>query len=277
MTGVLEVSQIEFRSMFENLQGWSSYDVLYSPTKERMAERDMTASALQEPRNGHSSTRITVLISGSGTNLQALIDACATNALPSTGIVRVISNRKDAYGLIRAAKATPPIPTIYHNLVKYKKEYPKTDEGVQQARKAYDAELARLVLADRPDLVVCAGWMHILADDFLDPLKEAKVPVINLHPALPGQFNGANAIQRAYAAFQQGNVQETGVMVHYVISEVDMGEPILVRKIPMIAAESEADLEERIHRVEWEIIVAGTKLVVQRLREEQSLDDRPAP
>jgi len=231
-----------------------------------MDHRNMPPTALRNQQNAHSSTRITVLISGNGTNLQALIDACATNTLPSSSIVRVISNRKDAYGLIRAATATPPIPTIYHNLVKYKKEYPKTDEGVQQARKAYDAELARLVLADRPDLVVCAGWMHILADDFLDPLKEADVPVINLHPALPGQFNGANAIQRAHAAFQRGDIQETGVMVHYVISEVDMGEPILVRKVIMVEGESEGGLAERIHRVEWEIIVAGTEIVVTRLK-----------
>ncbi len=238
--------------------------------RHNMAHRNTTASALQNQHNIHSSTRIIVLISGNGTNLQALIDACATNTLPSTSIVRVISNRKDAYGLIRAATADPPIPTIYHNLVKYKKEHPKTDEGVQQARKAYDAELARLLLADSPDLVVCAGWMHILADDFLDPLTEANVPVINLHPALPGQFNGANAIQRAHAAFQQGDIQETGVMVHYVISEVDMGEPILVRKVTMVAGESEADLAQRIHRVEWEIIVDGTELVVRRLREEKS-------
>ena len=238
----------------------------------------MPASVLQQQQKqtSHPSTRITVLISGSGTNLQALIDACATNSLPSASIVRVVSNRKDAYGLVRAATATPPIANTYHNLVKYKREFPGTEEGVQRARKAYDAELARLVLADKPDLVVCAGWMHILADDFLDPLKEANVPVINLHPALPGQFNGANAIQRAHAAFQQGAIQETGVMVHYVISEVDMGEPILVRKIPMIPGESEADLAERIHRVEWAIIVEGTKLVIRRLRKEQSLDDRPA-
>ena len=189
--------------------------------------------------------------------------------LPSTNIVRVISNRKDAYGLVRATTAAPPIPTFYHNLVKYKKDYPKTDQGVREARKAYDAELARVVLADEPHLVVCAGYMNILASEFLDPLGEARVPVINLHPALPKKFNGANAIQRAYAAFQQGEIEETGVMVHYVISEVDTGEPILVRKVPMVAGEGEADLTQRIHHVEWDIIVAGTEIAIQRLRQEK--------
>ncbi|MCJ1366560.1 hypothetical protein MMC16_005689 [Acarospora aff. strigata] len=235
-----------------------------------MADGERARSVAQQ--NGTSHTRITVLISGSGTNLQALMDACATDKLPGATIVRVISNRKDAYGLVRASTANPPIPTLYHNLVQYKKEYPRTDEGVQAARKAYDAELVNLVLADKPHLVVCAGWMHILADDFLEPLKEAIVPVINLHPALPKQFNGANAIQRAHAAFQQGDIQETGVMVHYVISEVDMGEPLLVRKVPMINGESEADLTDRIHRIEWEIIVAGTELAIQRLRAQKNPD-----
>lgn len=131
--------------------------------------------------------RITVLISGNGSNLQAVIDKTSAGELPAS-IVRVISNRKDAYGLERAHKAN--IPTQYHNLVKYKKQYPSTPEGVQQAREAYDAELARLVLADSPDLVCCLGFMHVLSPRFLKPLEEAKLRIINLHPALPGAFNG---------------------------------------------------------------------------------------
>src|ERR1700734_290290 len=79
-----------------------------------------------------SPSRLLVLISGNGSNLQALIDACNTPALPHTSIIRVISNRKDAYGLQRAQKAD--IPTTYHNLVKYKKRHPTTDAGVQAAR-----------------------------------------------------------------------------------------------------------------------------------------------
>ncbi|KAI9880643.1 MAG: hypothetical protein M1830_001647 [Pleopsidium flavum] len=223
-------------------------------------------AALQD---GFPPTRITVLISGNGTNLQALMNACGTGLLPSAKIIRIISNRKDAYGLVRATTADPPIPTFYHNLVKYKTNYPKTDQGVQLAREAYDTELARVVLADEPDLVVCAGWMHILANEFLDPLKRAMVPVINLHPALP-KFKGANAIQRAYVAFQQGEIEETGVMVHYVISEVDSGEPILVRKVPMFADETEVNLTQRIHHVEWEVIVEGTRIAIQRLPNEKT-------
>lgn len=125
---------------------------------------------------------LVVLISGEGTNLQALIDAQSSEL--SAQIIQVISNRQKAGGLKRAEKAG--IPTAYHNLVKYKKEQP--DE--HQARLAYDRDLAEIILKTRPSLVVCAGWMHILAPTFLKPLEAASIPVINLHPALPGQFNG---------------------------------------------------------------------------------------
>lgn len=138
-----------------------------------------------------SSTRLTVLISGNGTNLQALIDKISAEQLPAT-IVRVISNRKDAFGLERAKRAG--IPTLYHNLLKYKKKYPSTDEGVQAAREEYDADLAKLVLQDSPELVVCLGFLHVLSRNFLDPIENAHVKIINLHPALPGAFGGSVSI-----------------------------------------------------------------------------------
>ncbi|MCJ1350781.1 MAG: hypothetical protein MMC33_000762 [Icmadophila ericetorum] len=207
-------------------------------------------------------TRITVLISGNGTNLQALIDACAASTIPDAEIIQVISNRKAAYGLQRAEKAS--IPTYYHNLIGYKKENPGLEESM--LREGYDEALAQIVLKEMPHIVVCAGWMHILAPTFLNPIANAGVPVINLHPALPGHFNGAGAIERAYEEFKKGNITKTGVMVHYVISEVDMGEPILVREIDIKPGETIQDLEQKIHRVEWEIIVEGTKVAIERIR-----------
>lgn len=87
--------------------------------------------------------------------------------------------------------------------------------------------------------------MHILSDSFLDLIP---TPIINLHPALPGAFDGANAIGRAYEAFQKGEIERTGVMVHRVIKEVDRGEPLVVREIEM-REETLQQLEERIHQV----------------------------
>src|ERR1043165_1065185 len=98
---------------------------------------------------------LTVLISGSGTNLQALIDACGSSPLERAKITHVISNKKDAYGLTRAQNAN--IPTTYHNLVAggYKKKNP---DDIEKAREQYDLDLANIILEHqaKPDLVVCA-------------------------------------------------------------------------------------------------------------------------
>lgn len=102
-------------------------------------------------------TKVSVLISGEGSNLQALIDA-TTTTMPYLKIIRVISNKSGANGLNRAKNAS--IPTAYHNLVsgKYLASGEK-DPAVRKAgREKYDADLAKLILADEPDLVVCAGW-----------------------------------------------------------------------------------------------------------------------
>ncbi|KAB8227432.1 uncharacterized protein BDW43DRAFT_323906 [Aspergillus alliaceus] len=212
--------------------------------------------------------RLTVLISGNGSNLQAVIDRTIAGQLP-VNIVRVLANRKDAFGLERARRAN--IPTHYHNLVKYKKQHPATPEGIQAAREEYDAELARLVLADSPDLVACLGFMHVLSPKFLEPLEAAKVTIINLHPALPGAFNGAHAIERAHAAWLEGKIDKTGVMIHKVISEVDMGTPILVREIPFVKGEDEnlERFEEKVHAIEWGVVIEGIQLTIDEIRKER--------
>ncbi|KAL9114769.1 MAG: hypothetical protein Q9227_001448 [Pyrenula ochraceoflavens] len=209
-------------------------------------------------------TRISVLISGSGTNLQAVIDAIKASQLPAK-IVSVVSNRKEAYGLVRAREAG--ITTRYHNLVKYKKRHPDTAQGVQAAREEYDQDLAKLVLGDNPDLVACLGFLHIVSKSFLEPLGAAGVLIINLHPALPGKFNGTNALQRAHTDWKEGKIDKTGVMVHKVIAEVDMGTPILVREIPFKKDEDDnlQDFETRVHQIEWGVVVEGIRLVIASL------------
>ena len=203
----------------------------------------MTASPESKQHN------LTVLISGGGTNLQALIDACGSTPLQDARISHVVSNKKDAFGLKRAQNAD--IPTSYHNVVAggYKKRNPNS---IEKAREEYDVDLAKLIIghSSKPDLVVCAGWMHILSPKFIEALTAANLPIINLHPALPGQFDGANAIARAWDAYQKGEIAATGVMIHYVISEVDRGEPILVEDVSCRDCDTEGDLEEKIHKVE---------------------------
>ena len=231
-----------------------------------------TAVPTDRTRQYSTSTtfNITVLISGAGTNLQALIDACQPGKrLSNARVTHVISNRKDAQGLERAQKAG--IPTAYHNLVPYKKKHPETEAGIKQSRKEYDATLAQIINTHMPcpDLVVCAGWMHILSGGFINALKVADVPIINLHPALPGQFNGANAVARAWDAFQKGEIAGTGVMIHYVISEVDAGKPVVVKEVGMKRGEPQSQLETRIHEIEWKAIVEGTGIVLKGLEDQR--------
>lgn len=183
--------------------------------------------------------RLVVMISGNGSNLQALIDARL-----DAEIVLVVSNRRDAYGLVRAAQAG--IPTLYFPLKPYK------DAG--KSRGVYDADLTEAVKPYAPDLVVLAGWMHVLSAAFLDQFR-----VINLHPALPGQFAGTHAIQRAYEAFQRGEITETGCMVHWVVPEVDAGPAISQAVVPIDRADTLEALEARMHTTEHHLIVEAVK------------------
>lgn len=189
-------------------------------------------------------SKLVIMISGSGTNLQALIDAIANGRLPAV-ITGVISNRKQAYGLARAKEAN--IPTSYFPLKPYK------DAG--QTREQYDTDLATHVAAYTPDLIVLAGWMHILSPAFLRPFSGR---VINLHPALPGQFVGTQAIERAYAAWQRGELTHSGCMVHYAIPEVDAGEVIATQPVPIYPTDKLDDFTARMHETEHELIVTAT-------------------
>ena len=111
-------------------------------------------------------SRVTVLISGSGSNLQALIDAQQTGKLGSGKIVSVISSSKNAYGLTRAQNAG--IPTKVHSMYKYTKSIAKEDKEARSlARRKFEEDLATIVMEDKPDLVVCAGWLLILGPSFL--------------------------------------------------------------------------------------------------------------
>jgi phosphoribosylglycinamide formyltransferase len=183
-------------------------------------------------------------------------------------------SRKEVEGLRRAERAN--IPTTYHNLLAYKKKHPQTPEGVTAARAQYDADLADIILKlePRPDLIVCAGWMHIFTPSFLSPIASASpsppfttpgIRVINLHPALPGEFAGANAIERAWEAGRKGEIKRTGIMIHELIEEVDAGEAILTQEVEIREGETLDELADRMHKVEHRLIVEGTKRVLEGL------------
>ena len=189
--------------------------------------------------------RLVVLISGSGTNLQAILDACQDGSLPAQ-VTAVFSNKSGAYGLERARQASVPAIVV--------------SKPPEQDRACYDASLAAQVAAYQPDWVILAGWMRLLTSAFLSRFPNR---VMNLHPALPGAFAGTHAIERAYEAFQAGSIHYTGVMVHLVPDEgVDNG-PLLGQEIvPIYASDSLAELEERVHATEHLLLVQVLKRVI---------------
>lgn len=194
--------------------------------------------------------RLIVFISGSGTNLQALIDAIADGSLIAE-ITLVISNRKAVYGLVRAAQHG--IPTAYHPYKPYREAGKSRDE--------YEADLAAQIASLQPDLLVLAGWMHVFGANFLHQFANR---VINLHPALPGQFPGTHAIERAYEAYQRGDIGYSGCMVHLAVPEIDAGPVIVQTEVPLYPQDTLQDFADRMHDAEHRIIVEATRHALAR-------------
>lgn len=188
------------------------------------------------------STRLVVLISGNGSNLQAILDACADKTLPAS-VVAVISNKPDAFGLTRARNAGVKA-VLFQKLE-------------NESRRDYDTRLAAYVSTCLPDYIILAGWMRLLSNNFLSNYLNR---VINLHPALPGTFPGTHAIERAYEAYQRGEIDRTGVMVHLVPDEgVDDGPVLATQEIPFQPGEPLEQFEARVHAVEHRLLVETLK------------------
>jgi formyltetrahydrofolate-dependent phosphoribosylglycinamide formyltransferase len=186
--------------------------------------------------------RLVVLASGEGTNLQAVLDACAAGRIAAE-VVGVVSNKPQSGALGRARVAGVPAIAVV------------AEPG--EARADYDARLAAVVVDLRPDLVVCAGWMRILSMAFLGHFDRR---VVNLHPAAPGQFAGVAAIQRAH----EERRDRTGVMVHYIVDEgVDDGPLIDWVEVPLVDGESLDALTARIHAVEHRLLVDALATLCQ--------------
>jgi len=175
--------------------------------------------------------QLVVLISGNGTNLQAIIDACAARTLPAK-VTAVISNEPTAYGLERARDAGIPTHIIDHH------EFDK--------RPDFDEMLKRLIDTLEPDLVVLAGFMRILGFDLTEHFLGR---MMNIHPSLLPDYPGLNTHSRALA----DGVNEHGASVHFVTPELDAGPIILQSRIPVQADDTPSTLAERVHQCEHQI------------------------
>ena len=181
--------------------------------------------------------RVSVLVSGSGSNLQSLIDTVHEDGGPIE-IVQVVSSRADALALERATAAGIPAEVVAMR---------------GREREERDRELAGVVAAASPGLVVLAGWMSILTGAFLDRFPDR---VVNLHPSLLPAFPGMHAIEQAL----EWGARYTGVTVHFAEERVDAGPPVLQEPVPVMYGDSVESLTERIREVEHRLVPEAVRM-----------------
>lgn len=206
-------------------------------------------------------SRLVVLASGSGSNLQALLDASADGWLPAE-VIAVVSDKADAFALERAQRAGIAAEHV-----------PLADRRDPVLRAAFNERLAEVVAGHEPDLVVLAGWMLILAPSFLDRFPGR---VVNVHPALLPDDDGAwvessagplPALRGAHTVRDavRAGLPMTGATVHLVTPAFDVG-PVLAREeVAIQPGEDEASLHERIKAVEHRLLPAAVRnLLLER-------------
>ena len=176
-------------------------------------------------------TRLVVLISGSGSNLQAIIDACLSGYI-NAEVAAVISNKADAYGLTRAKHAGIATQVLDH------KQFASREE--------YDVALGQLISDFTPDLVVLAGFMRILTPSLVQKFKGK---MLNIHPSLLPKYQGLNTHQRAIDA----NDAEHGVSVHFVTEELDGGPVVCQARVPILPDDTAESLAKRVHMQEHKL------------------------
>ncbi len=174
---------------------------------------------------------VVVLISGSGSNLQSIIDACSAGRIDAR-VSAVISNRADAFGLQRAARADIPARVV--------------DASGFASRADYDAELAGRIDAFRPDLVVLAGFMRILGPAFV---RRYWGKMLNIHPSLLPKYRGLDTYRRVLEAGDSHH----GTSVHYVTEELDGGPVVAQARVAIRPGDDEAGLSARVQAAEHKL------------------------
>lgn len=185
--------------------------------------------------------RLGVLLSGSGTNMENIAKQIDEGKLDAS-IEVVISDRKDAYGLVRAERRG--LRAVF------------VDPAAFPDRESYDRELVRILKGHQVDLVVLAGYMRLVTKAFLD---EFPMRVMNIHPALLPAFPGTSAVADALAY----GVRVTGVTVHFVDEGVDTGPIILQEAVPVFPTDEVETLHQRLHQVEYRLYPEAIRLFCQ--------------
>lgn len=211
-------------------------------------------------------TKIAVLISGGGTNLQALIDAQSEGRIPDGEIILVLSNQADAYGLTRAEKAGIPAFSVTKEKA-LRGADGKTDPADMEAKQAdFERRLTAKLGEAGAELIVLAGFLAILSEDFVKRYPER---IINIHPSLIPSFCGKGyyGLKVHEAALSYG-VKVTGATVHYVNEVPDGGRIILQKAVAVEEGDTPEILQKRVmQEAEWQILPQAAQLTAKRIRE----------
>jgi len=186
--------------------------------------------------------RAAVLISGTGSNLKAIIDAVENDGL-RLNIVRVVSNRKDAPGIHHATVADIPVSVIRHT------DFPD--------RQSHDAAIAEVLHQNQTELIILAGYMRILSEEFTSKYNGR---MINLPPSLLPLYKGLDTYNRAL----QAGDSETGASIHFVTAGLDSGAVLSQVRIPIYADDDAASLSARLGPLEHKLVVATVELFCKR-------------
>lgn len=193
--------------------------------------------------------KIAVLVSGSGTNLQAIIDAIKNGYLSNTEIPIVISNKKDAYALKRVQNEG------IENLFLNPNDFSNNIE--------YDKKLVEIISNYQADLIVLAGYLKILTHAFVNSFPNK---IINIHPALLPNFGGKGMYgEKVHKAVLKSGVQESGCTAHFVTTEVDAGPIIAQRKVSVLPDDTVESLSKRVLAEEHKLLVNTIKKVLFEL------------
>ena len=179
--------------------------------------------------------RIAVLVSGSGSNLQVLIDAMQAGALPIE-IVGVISNREDAYAITRAKDADIPVAVLSH-----------VASGKRMGIKTFESHASAQLTTWQPDLIVLAGFMRVLSAGLIDNMP---VPMINLHPALLPAYKGLDTHQRVI----QAGERQHGCSIHVVTAELDAGAVLTQAWLEVHQKDTAGSLQTRVQKLEHQLL-----------------------
>ncbi|MDO4485491.1 MAG: phosphoribosylglycinamide formyltransferase [Bacillota bacterium] len=188
-------------------------------------------------------TKVAVLVSGGGTNLQAIIDKVADGSLPEVELVKVIASKESAYALERAAKA-----------------------GIETAVAKEQPQVLEELEASGAEMIVLAGYMKVLSPEII---KKYRNRIINIHPSLIPKFCGKGFYGiRVHNAVIAAGEKESGATVHYVDEGVDTGEIILQEKVPVMEEDTPEELAARVLKTEHVILAEGLKIAIQNLKKE---------